>query len=153
MVSYLLKGCLQPGLLGYGQFTHILPASLQFVHLLLQPMGISSAAPGQVPHRALQGPNAPGSLPQLLLEHLRNKRVQENVSLRGISYPVLLSHSLQVKPQERHFYGVHRKASISYRITYTEYLKNDLVLVDQIVDHVFFPTDRYVFSQLWLCSV
>lgn len=28
-----------------------------------------------------------------------------------------------------------------------------LVLVNQIVDQVFFTTDRHIFSQLWLCPV
>lgn len=60
--TYLLKCRLQSVLLADGQFAHGLPAALQLVHLLLQPVSVGRAAPGEIPHRALQGPDAPGSL-------------------------------------------------------------------------------------------
>lgn len=71
--NYLLKCGLQSVLPADGQFAHNLPADLQLLHLLLQPVSVGCAAPGQVPHRALQRPDASRSLPQLLLEGLRGK--------------------------------------------------------------------------------
>ena len=71
LVGYLSQGLLQPALFGDGEFTDGLPAALQLLHLLLQPVGVGRAAPGQVSHRALQGPDAPRPLAQLLLEHLQ----------------------------------------------------------------------------------
>ena len=67
---YLLQCHLKAVLLCDRQFAHCLPATLQLIHLLLQPVGIAGAAPGQVPDGALQGPDATRSLPQLLLEGL-----------------------------------------------------------------------------------
>lgn len=72
-VQHLLKRSLQPVLLADRQFAHSFPAALQFIHLLLQPVSVGRAAPGQISHRALQGPNASGSLSQLLLEGLRER--------------------------------------------------------------------------------
>ena len=67
---YLLQRHLKAVLLGDRQFANRLPAALQLIHLLLQPVGIAGAAAGQVPDGALQGPDATRSLPQLLLEGL-----------------------------------------------------------------------------------
>ena len=69
-VRYLLKCSLQSVLFEDWQLAHGLPAALQLIHLLLQPVSISCAAPGQIPDRPLQGPDASGSFAQLLLEGL-----------------------------------------------------------------------------------
>lgn len=83
--KYLSESLLQSGLFGDREFTHSFPAALQLLHLLLQPMRVGRAAPRQVSHWTLQGPDAPCSLAQLLLEHLQRAREERSVEVSPIS--------------------------------------------------------------------
>lgn len=74
VLQYLLNCQLKPSLFGHREFTHSLPADLQLLHLLQQPVVISWAVLRQILDRPLQCSYTAGALPKLTLKHLHPRK-------------------------------------------------------------------------------